>query len=268
MTINSIQKPASFPFRHVVIDNYLNSNTHDAIRQDFNKLLAHGITQLPDQNRLAKMPGYDCYNWVFPRDVTAPMDHFYSAEFMAFCRETLNIPFTAEVNAQINHHPAGCRSGIWHTDFIHCYHTQDPTNHSGIRPWYFGCNYQSGMPVAGGSDARILKRVRALTFLYYIDGDDWTQGDGGETALGYESPFDNEVALFSAVAPLPNRLLMFECSPHSFHRMLGNNRLPRSLIIGWLHCTPEYAVQKHGMVPDDWNSEAALGLVTYNEPEQ
>lgn len=256
---------ATLPFPHRIIDDYLPKTEHRMFRACLDNLVSNGLSHYRDRNRLTKIAGYDCFHWVFPADTNSPLNHFYRRRFRDLVAAEFGIELTAEVNAQINHHPIGCRNGTWHTDYIHCYHSADLLTEDGMRPWYFGCEYQSGTSLAGGSRAPVLKRVRAVTFLYYLDGDDWHDGDGGETGLGYDGPFQDGIQIHSAVAPLPNRLLLFECTPHSFHRMLGNRRLPRSLVVGWLHSTPEYAIARHGTIPTYWPMEAVLGQYSYNE---
>ncbi|MDA8521562.1 2OG-Fe(II) oxygenase [Acidovorax sp. NCPPB 4044] len=256
---------APLPFPHRVIDGYLPPEAHRAFRDRLDALLARGLSQHRDAGRLSKIGGYDCFHWVIPPDAPDALQHFYRRAFRDDVAQAFGLDFTPEVNAQINHHPVGSRNGTWHTDYVHCFHSEDPLSGEGMRPWYFGCEYQAGTPLAGGSTAPILKRVRTAAFLYYLDGDDWSEGDGGETGLGYESPFNDGIQIHTAVAPRPNRLLVFECCPHSFHRVLGNRRWPRSLVIGWLHGTPESAESRHGVTPTYWPAQAALGQYSYHE---
>jgi 2OG-Fe(II) oxygenase superfamily len=68
----------------------------------------------------------------------------------------------------------------------------------------------------------------------YLCNPDWIEGDGGETGLygSREDPVDRPIAV---VPPINNSLLMFECTPYSYHSFLSNGRSPRNSVIVWLH---------------------------------
>lgn len=254
-----------FPFPHMVIDDYLPDDQYSAFCQKLHQLKEKGISSTRDSEKLSKMMGYDCYYWLFPKDISGPLSHFSQKKFIDFVATKLDLELTPEITVQFNHHPVNSRNGTWHTDYVHCFHTEDELNEAGARPWYYGCDYLGGTRFCSGSDTKILTRVRAASFLYYLDSDDWQVGDGGETGLGLHGPFSENVELYKGIAPRSNRLLIFECSPQSFHRMLSNTRIDRSIVIGWLHSTVEYAENRHGVMPGYWPKAAQLGLSNYNE---
>jgi hypothetical protein len=76
--------------------------------------------------------------------------------------------------------------------------------------------------------------------IYYLCNEGWSEPDGGETGLyGAAKPHDRTIA--SRVPPVDNTLLLFECSPHSYHRFLTNPGRRRNSIILWLHTTVDAA---------------------------
>lgn len=254
-----------FPFSHIVIDDFLPARAHARLCARLDTLVQQGLIEHRDLSHLAKMPGYDCYTWVFPPDAAAPLNVFTSRAFLDYAADLFEIELSGEVSAQFNYHPAGARNGLWHTDFNVAYHTLDQQRPDGTTVWYYGCNILDGT-VTGGSAGPAVPRVRALAFLYYPGGAEPLQpDDGGATELGYEGPRTGGVATFAAVAPVANRLLMFECSPLSFHRAAANRRVPRAAVVGWFHMTEEAARQRHRAAPEYWSADAVKGRFDYNE---
>lgn len=252
-----------FPFKHIVIDEFLPAPDHAALRDRLDALVRLGTTDGHDLDRLSKIPGYDCYAWLFPADAAAPLDIFVGREFRDYAAGLFDIRLSAEVSAQFNHHPPGARNGRWHTDHTVTYHTAHRGHADSVNVWRFGCNLLNGA-VPAGSDAQVVARVRAVAFLYYLGGDETTK-DGGATELGYHGPASADVSLFTAVAPVANRLLMFECGPRSFHRAAGNRHKPRSLVVGWFHMTEEAAFERHRQAASRWCEDAVNGRFDFNE---
>jgi hypothetical protein len=89
------------------------------------------------------------------------------------------------------------------------------------------------------------RSVRALALLYYTGNDAWRPGDGGETAL-YLRPSDAIERPAARVPPRNNSLVMFECTPNSFHTFLSNVRIERNCVIMWLHRAYEVAEHRWG----------------------
>ena len=90
-------------------------------------------------------------------------------------------------------------------------------------------------------------------------------GSEGATELGYHGPASPGVSLFSAIAPRPGRLLIFECGPRSFHRNAANPHGSRSVVVGWFHVTKEAALQRHRVAAPCASEDAINGRFNYNE---
>src|SRR5207244_10936887 len=87
--------------------------------------------------------------------------------------------------------------------------------------------------------------VRGVAVIFFLLNDGWQPGDGGETGLFA----DRHSAIGEPELRCPpesNTLVMFECTPHSFHAFLGGNRRPRTSVIMWVHRTREDAIAKYG----------------------
>jgi hypothetical protein len=76
---------------------------------------------------------------------------------------------------------------------------------------------------------------------------------------GLYSAADDDIEQPSAfAAPINNSLLVFECTPYSFHGFISNYTKPRNSIVMWLHQTRENAVYKWGDTIVPYGSPPAL----------
>jgi hypothetical protein len=125
---------------------------------------------------------------------------------------------TTAVDGGLHHAPQGSRSGWIHNDFC-----------SG---WFNGtaapgqihlvdrrqCDYFTGSPRT--SNAMPTEYIRAATMIFYLANDRWTPGMGGETGLYSGSSVSAGDPIL--VPPTNNTLLLFECTPNSYHLLIGN----------------------------------------------
>jgi hypothetical protein len=105
------------------------------------------------------------------------------------------------------------------------------------------CDYFTGRTRAPDAEPR--EYIRAATLIFFLCNDGWLPGDGGETGL-YSSAHETEHTEVSLVPPVNNSLLLFECSPYSFHRFVANPGRMRNSIILWLHSEVGVASAKWG----------------------
>jgi hypothetical protein len=164
----------------------------------------------------------------------------------------LGLSVTGHVACGLHQHRIGSSSGFAHND---------------LNPGWF-----NGVPGPGelvlGDDAvsyttgetydptvRPVETVRAAALLFYLANEPWTPGDGGFTGL-YESG-DTPVDRPRAIAPpINNSLLLFRCTPRSYHTFVSNQRHVRNSIIMWLHRPAADVVR-------EWGPDA---IVPYGEP--
>ena len=85
-----------------------------------------------------------------------------------------------------------------------------------------------------------------MSLLFYLANGPWHPGDGGETAL-YASSSDAALTGPAAtVAPVDNSLVLFECTPYSWHTFLSNRVRPRESLVMWLHRSKQDTVDRWG----------------------
>jgi hypothetical protein len=240
------------PFRHVIIDHALPPQHHQAICAAFSVLQRQGLSERFVTERLARFPGYDAYCWIFGSDAPAPLRLFVGSPLRDYCAQLFGLELSDEVVAEFHHHLPGSRSDSWHDDYNLAYFA--PAAQHGMNPWHFQCNYMDGSGLPAG---QALTRYRALTLIYYFGADNWRPGMGGETELGAERGVSVECRV--AVAPRPNRLLVFECSPGSYHRFTSNIGFIRNSVILWYHGYGADALRRYGQAPRGWSAGDIAG---------
>jgi hypothetical protein len=104
------------------------------------------------------------------------------------------------------------------------------------------CNYSYGAIRNGGKTRRVIRRV---AMLLYLCNPPWSAGDGGSTGL-YACKDDPVNRPAAAVPPINNSILIFECTPYSFHSFISNPKNPRNSLIMWLHCEEDDVLARWG----------------------
>ncbi|MFN2517963.1 MAG: 2OG-Fe(II) oxygenase, partial [Jatrophihabitantaceae bacterium] len=140
-------------------------------------------------------------------------------------------------------HEPGSASGWPHNDLNPGWFAEPPAGAHRIQlPGDNHVDYHRGTHPAG---VHARETVRAVSLLYYLANPEWTPGDGGETGLF--ANFDAaHLGPSSAVAPINNSLVMFECTPFSLHAFLTNRVHARNSVIMWLHRTKDDAIARWG----------------------
>jgi hypothetical protein len=85
--------------------------------------------------------------------------------------------------------------------------------------------------------------VRAVAVLFYLGNPEWQPGQGGETALFSAAGPDTPQPVVH-VPPLNNSMIVFECTPRTWHTFAGDNTGARNSLVMWLHRPRELAVRR------------------------
>lgn len=174
-------------------------------------------------------------------DAFAP---FFSPSWIDTLYRLMAYPNRGRVDGGLHSSAPGSRTGWIHTDF--CSGWFDEPGDVITTPFFPDravCDYFTGR--AKRPSARPTEYVRVATLIFYLCNDGWHSGDGGETAL-YSSGQAGPRTTVELVPPLNNSLLLFPCSPHSYHHFVTNPRLTRNSIILWIHATVEDVVAEWG----------------------
>ena len=220
----------SWPFPHVAAYDVFVPEFHDAISCELRTVLARGLSEHPDPDRLSRMNGYDAYGSALTESSPEPLALFISEGWRDLLADLFAVGRTPYVFAGIHHHLPGGRPGFIHND---CNPVWFPAATEGIRlPDETVCAYKSGEgSLAGVERAEVL---RGVAMLYFLLNDDWRAEDGGETGL-YASREARLAEPDLRFPPRSNTLIAFECTPASFHAYLASPRRSRTSIIMWIH---------------------------------
>lgn len=231
------------PYLHIHATNVFPASTYARLSAEFAAILECSLSGATSGPKMVRsQPRYDALILAMNRQLSDRFAPLFTGQWIDHLSKLLGTPATSMVDGGLHHVPKGSRSGWVHTDL--CSGWFDVSAASD-RELNFAdrskCDYFTG---ALRNEAAVPSEyVRAATMIYYLNNDGWQHGDGGETELSGTS---NGAGPRIAIAPESNSLILFECSPHSFHRLLGNPGRPRNSIILWLHNTADVAEARWG----------------------
>jgi hypothetical protein len=232
------------PFPHAVARDVFKPDTYRALETAFEDLLALGFAEQQNEARFARsMRGYDAYGLTFGPEVTGPFRLFISREWHSLIEGLTGVEATGHINCGLHHHRPGSANGRVHNDLNPGWFV-NVAGEDGIHTTRNDLiNYTSGETFRPGVDA--LELIRAVAVIFYLNNPPWSRGDGGETAL-YHALSDPIECPAATVAPVNNSLVVFECTPFSYHTFLSNRKHARNSVIMWLHRPKEVVVGRWG----------------------
>jgi 2OG-Fe(II) oxygenase superfamily len=213
------------PFPHVVAENVFVPSFYGDLAAEFGRIQR----DRPEAFR-RDMPGYDAGAARLDGLRDGPLGVFVSRPWHDLIAGVAGVRATGDVTASLHHHAPGSAGGWPHNDLNPAWFAQPAAGPDEVRlPGDGPVDYHRGTrPI--GVEAR--QTVRAVSVLFYLANPGWAPGDGGETGL-YRTVADRRPA--AVVPPLDNSLVLFECTPHSWHGFLGNRSRPRNALVMWLH---------------------------------
>jgi hypothetical protein len=231
------------PYRHYRANNVLDSASYQALSASFMNILdnTEGRGNGPVQMRKSN-ERYDARMLGITDRLAPQFQPFFGDEWLSSLARMVKLPVVPRYDGGLHSSPPGSRDGWIHTDLCSGWFDEGRPEQS-ILPSRSKVDYFSGTPKT--PDAKPVEYVRACTMIFYLCNDGWTQGDGGETGL-YASSKLSAHAPHDLLPPINNSLLVFECSPHSFHRFVSNPGRTRNSIILWLHSTVDKAESMWG----------------------
>ncbi|THD83271.1 MAG: 2OG-Fe(II) oxygenase [Phenylobacterium sp.] len=224
----------SDPFPHFVAHNVFSAERALAIENAFREVLDRGLSFDVEPERFSRNLGeFDAFGVNFSATLPLALHLFFSRRWCEHLIDRTGIRDVVHaVNGGLHFHCPGSSSGRIHNDFNPGWFSRTPNHGDGWLSDEEVCSYRSGQIV--GSGAPPLRLARAIAMIYYLNNPPWPEGDGGFTGL-YRSPLQALLEPSRIVPPVNNSMLIFECSPKSFHSFVGDNRFARSSVIMWLH---------------------------------
>jgi hypothetical protein len=165
---------------------------------------------------------------------------FATEEWHDLLASLFDVVASGHVNLGAHHHQIGSANGWIHNDFNPVWF---PSGYAGrpCFPDHERCRYQSGAGSLAAEEK--VEVVRAVAMIFYLLNGGWVERDGGETALfqSAKSAIDRPDA---RIPPLNNSILVFECTPGSYHAFLQNPGRPRNSVIMWIHRSMDDAMAR------------------------
>ncbi|MFI0898479.1 2OG-Fe(II) oxygenase [Streptomyces sp. NPDC020983] len=225
------------PFRHWRASDVLDEASYQAVSSSFRSFLDGSADQPKGRRGLrAGTANYDAQMLTIDDSVARLFEPFFSDHWIQSLHEFVAVPQTRRIDAALHSSPEGSRTGWIHTDFCSGWFDESSAGDGRFFADRSGCDYFTGRPKKTTASPK--EYVRAATMIYYLCNDGWSESDGGETGL-YGAEKQRDRTTTALVPPLNNTLLLFECSPHSYHRFIANPGRRRNSIILWLHTTVE-----------------------------
>ncbi|MEU8895320.1 2OG-Fe(II) oxygenase [Nocardia sp. NPDC048505] len=173
-----------------------------------------------------------------------PLALFGSREWHDLIAGVTGVRGTGDIEGAVHHHPPESPRGWPHSDLAPAWFGGPAPTAEEIRLPDDTVDIQTGERESG-VEAREL--VRGVAVMFYLANDPgWEAGDGGETALfaHVNGRHDPEPDLL--VPPLNNSMVIFECTPRSWHSFAGGNTHDRNSVVMWLHRPKSEAVRRWG----------------------
>jgi 2OG-Fe(II) oxygenase superfamily len=222
--------------KKIIVENYLPQNHYKNLKNRFDLVLAKGFVGEHDGGLMHKFdaryssycysPGYADQEFYDFRNKIISL-----SEIERFSR-IFGVELTGSISISFHHHKPNEGGGNPHIDIERVYFQPERFTKgklAGIRiagdPSY---PYRTKKPTVGSRAEN-----RCLTFLLYLN-DNWKEGDGGETAF-YKRNEDKSFTITEKVAPIGNRLLVFNNVEGSWHSSLPNGNVPRNSLVWWMH---------------------------------
>jgi len=235
-----------YPFKHYRVTNPLTAGQYRSIAAAFSEILRGSVSNRTSTYKLKQSTAnYDVEMLAMNAELAPRFQPLFNSAWLKSIARFIGIPYTNRLDGALHSAPINSRTGWIHTDCCSAwFDTPTPASADAV---IFAdrtrCDYFSGAPRV--PDAKPVEYVRAVTLLFYLCNEDWKPGDGGETGL-YSAAKESARSRSELVPPHNNTLLIFECSPHSYHRFITNPGRRRNSIILWLHGTPEFVNSKWG----------------------
>jgi 2OG-Fe(II) oxygenase superfamily len=214
------------PFPHVIAYDVFKPSVYSRLEDAFLELLEETAGR-------PYLKAHEIHGRMLGDDVADRFDPLLARPWHDLLARILKINATGHIAAGMHHHQVGSRHGFPHNDLNSGWFPGDPAPG---RLVFSGpaIDYTTGTVLDEVAGCMPVETVRAASALFYLANPAWEIGDGGATGL-YRSDTDDIEHPVAVAPPLNNSLLMFECTPASYHGFISNRRNPRNSIVMWLH---------------------------------
>jgi LPS sulfotransferase NodH len=234
---------STWPFEHVRADHVFSEELYDAMARHFRMLLDRGPTENATLGFAGGIPGYDATGYNFSPDNYGPFGVFVSRTWIDLMERLFAVSLSGHVLCGLHHHDVGSANGFVHHDLNPGFFADRPDRLGVVVARHTLCSYTTGQSFQPGAQA--IETVRGVAMIYFVANPPWRSGDGGETGL-YSRADDDVERPAIAIPPRSNSLVLFRCSPRSFHSFISNRRVERNSVIAWYHRPKADVELEHG----------------------
>jgi hypothetical protein len=231
------------PFPYLASQDIFVPAFYDELVAAFQAVLDNGLSEIRTSHGFSRAAsGYDAYIHSLPPNIDGPLAFFASRGWHDVLATVTNVKTTDDLSVALHHHEPHSKDGIIHNDLNPGWFVSRPRIDGINLADGDACNYNRGTPHASGTTP--FERTRAVAMIFFLNNGEWRNGDGGECGLYTTREGSAEPA--ARIAPIDNSLVVFECTPHSFHRYMGNGQRTRDSVILWLHREKRDVVERWG----------------------
>jgi hypothetical protein len=237
------------PFPHFVATDVFSPTFYRSLCEAFDHVFRHGFDDDRGADVWTGVRQYDAQGLQFPPWIEGSLSVFVSRPWHDMIAALAGVQATGHVNSGLHHHAVGSASGAVHNDFNPGWFAEYGGRNITVSREEL-CRYTTG---EAANDVHVTETVRAVAVIFYLSNPPWAPGDGGETAL-YRTACDPATAPCAVVPPHGNSILVFECTPFSYHGFRTNVRSHRNSVIMWLHQSKQDAIARWGPRVVPWTS--------------
>ncbi|RDI48189.1 2OG-Fe(II) oxygenase [Nocardia mexicana] len=227
------------PFPHVYVRDVFVAAFYRRLAEEFERVHR-------EQGRFTPVAdGYSATGVSLAAVRNGPMEVFLSRAWHDLIERVTGVRASGDVEGSLHHHEPDSPRGWPHHDLTPAWFPAAPPESGEVGLPGGTIDLRTGERPAG-TDAREL--VRAVAVLFYLNNEEWRPGDGGETALFAHAGDPDGAAPGSTVSvpPLNNSMVVFECTPRSWHTFVGANAAARNCVVMWLHRPKDEAARRWG----------------------
>lgn len=233
------------PFDYVTAANVFSEPFYNSLVGAFKSyadLIDDPNSEAPNNDRFTmNKNGYDAYTLNIGQKSNKIFHFFFSEEWHDLLASLYNTDSNGFITLSLHYHKTGSRNGWIHNDLNPGWYIENGKRIKTTSP--SECNYKTGDTYTAGAGST--EGVRALTMIFYLNNEQKTLADGGGTAF-FTRQDDQIGNAHVVIPPLNNSLVIFPCTPYSYHTFIANKYHPRSSVIMWLHTAKQNVVNRWG----------------------
>lgn len=225
------------PFPHIIAYDVFRPAVYQQLEKEFLDLLEETAGR-------PYMRNHDIYGRTVNQDISERLYPLLTRPWHDLLARILQIEATGHVAVGMHHHRVGSKHGFPHNDLNPGWFLTQPSPGE-LAISSPAIDYTTGQMLDDTAHSPPVETIRAASVLFYLANPPWQTGDGGGTGL-YRSSKDDIAQPVAVAPPLNNSILMFECTPTSYHGFISNRRNPRNSIIMWLHRQKQDVIDRWG----------------------